>query len=76
MTGIPRRDRTNIMKEEKMSLGCRDSSVKYVVTGNVDKRHPNWYDEKYYKSSPVKNLQGSCTGEKHVLQGGSLNDHT
>lgn len=46
----------------------------YDISGNVREWTADWYDEKYYSTSPVRNPQGPSSGEYRVLRGGSWSD--
>ena len=43
----------------------------YDMAGNVHEWVNDWYEEKYYQSSPSSNPLGPDSGEFHVLRGGS-----
>ena len=66
-----RMDRTSpvgIYLHGKSPYGCMD------MAGNVLEWCTDWYDENYYRQSPVQNPPGSATGEYRVLRGGSWNN--
>jgi formylglycine-generating enzyme required for sulfatase activity len=41
------------------------------LAGNVSEWIADWYDEKYYETSPAKNPTGPATGQTRVLRGGA-----
>lgn len=43
----------------------------YDMSGNVFELCNDWYDENYYKESPINNPQGPISGEEKVARGGS-----
>jgi formylglycine-generating enzyme required for sulfatase activity len=43
----------------------------YDISGNVREWTADWYDEKYYSTSPARNPKGPASGEYRVLRGGS-----
>ena len=44
----------------------------YDMSGNVNEWCSDWYNEKYYSSSPVLNPLGPSTGDERVRRGGSI----
>ncbi|HEV8540190.1 MAG TPA: formylglycine-generating enzyme family protein [Nitrospiraceae bacterium] len=46
----------------------------YGMAGNASEWVADWYDDKYYTSSPESNPPGPTRGEQKVLRGGSLGD--
>ena len=45
----------------------------YDMHGNVCEWCSDWYDENYYKNSPVDDPQGPSAGSSRVLRGGGFN---
>jgi formylglycine-generating enzyme required for sulfatase activity len=45
----------------------------YDMLGNVDEWVNDWYDSKYYQSSPSQDPQGPGSGKLRVLRGGAWN---
>jgi formylglycine-generating enzyme required for sulfatase activity len=45
----------------------------YDILGNVWEWVGDWYDEKYYQSSPSQDPSGATGGQYRVLRGGSWN---
>jgi formylglycine-generating enzyme required for sulfatase activity len=43
----------------------------YDMSGNVSEWCSDWYDEKYYNSSPSQNPQGPYSGSRRVLRDGA-----
>lgn len=43
----------------------------YDMTGNVWQWCSDWYDENYYKNSPLTSPKGPAYGKLHVVRGGS-----
>jgi len=46
----------------------------YDMAGSVSEWVADWYDEKYYATSPKSNPQGPARGQQKVLRGGSFGD--
>ena len=43
----------------------------YDMLGNVSEWTADWYDEKYYASSPASDPKGPLSGQERALRGGS-----
>ena len=41
------------------------------MSGNAWQWTADWYDPKYYASSPARNPTGPATGQERVMRGGS-----
>ncbi|MGH7164527.1 MAG: formylglycine-generating enzyme family protein [Nitrospiraceae bacterium] len=48
----------------------------YNMAGNASEWVADWYDEKYYATSPKSNSQGPTRGQQKVFRGGSFEDPT
>jgi formylglycine-generating enzyme required for sulfatase activity len=44
------------------------------MAGNVSELVADWFDAKYYTTSPVQNPMGPSSGKYRVLRGGSLDE--
>jgi formylglycine-generating enzyme required for sulfatase activity/calcineurin-like phosphoesterase family protein len=63
--GLNRTNSVGIFPAGTSPYGC------YDMAGNVWEWCCDWYEENYYKKSPVKNPTGPSTGSHRVIKGGS-----
>ncbi len=64
-SGLGRTSPVGIFPNGKSDYGCHD------MAGNVWEWCADWYDEKYYHNSPMKNPSGPSSGSLRVCRGGS-----
>ena len=78
-TGRTQGDQANYWKRLKengnglheVGLKCANGFGLYDMLGNVCEWVNDWYDEKYYQSSPSMDPTGPTTGKLHLTRGGS-----
>jgi formylglycine-generating enzyme required for sulfatase activity len=63
-SGLDRTSPVGIFPGGKSSFGCFD------MAGNVWEWCADWYDEEYYRESPLKNPKGPAAGSSRVFRGG------
>jgi formylglycine-generating enzyme required for sulfatase activity len=63
-SGLDRTSPVGIFPRGKSPYGCMD------MAGNVWEWCADWFEETYYKESPVENPQGPLDGSRRVVRGG------